>query len=81
MDYLSNNVQIVKSALNKKGLDFEVIEFSENTGTSLEAAKVIGCDVAQITKSIIFRIVETNEPLLVLASGVNRIDEKKLEMN
>lgn len=36
----------------------------------------MGCEVAQIAKSIIFRLKSTNEPLLVVASGINRINEK-----
>ena len=35
--------------------------------------------MAQIAKSVIFRARSANQPVLVIASGVNRVDEKKLE--
>ena len=60
------------------GDDFDVLEFSESTRTAEEAAAAIGCTVAQIAKSLIFRTAETNRPVLVVASGVNRVDEKKV---
>ena len=37
-----------------------------------------GCTVAQIAKSLIFRAVGSNRPVLVVASGVNRVDEAKV---
>ncbi|WP_235440462.1 YbaK/EbsC family protein [Paenibacillus sp. DMB20] len=46
--------------------------------TAQEAADAIGCEVAQIAKSIIFRLNGSDSPLLVVASGVNRVDEKGL---
>ncbi|MBP9817333.1 YbaK/EbsC family protein [Candidatus Shapirobacteria bacterium] len=53
------------------------IVFKELTRTAQEAATQIGCKVAQIAKSLIFKD-ETGQPVLVIASGVNRVDEKKL---
>ena len=38
----------------------------------------MGCDIAQIAKSIIFRLQNTGEPLLIVASGINRINEKSI---
>src|SRR5262249_34274748 len=61
------------------GLTTEVIEFAETTKTSADAAQQIGCSVAQIAKSLIFRAKQSNRPVLVIASGVNRVDEKALE--
>lgn len=65
----------IQSAL---GSDFEVLEFTESTRTAEEAAAAIGCTVAQIGKSLIFRTTETGRPVLVVASGINRVDEKKV---
>jgi prolyl-tRNA editing enzyme YbaK/EbsC (Cys-tRNA(Pro) deacylase) len=59
------------------GPDFEVVEFDASTRTSAEAAAAIGCDVAQIAKSLVFRTA-SGRPVLVVASGVNRVDEKKV---
>ncbi|MFW5434151.1 YbaK/EbsC family protein [Paenibacillus apiarius] len=53
-------------------------ELSDSTRTAQEAADAIGCQVAQIAKSIIFRIKASGKPLLVVASAINRIDEKKI---
>ncbi|HVI87722.1 MAG TPA: YbaK/EbsC family protein [Dongiaceae bacterium] len=60
------------------GTDFQVLEFSESTRTAKEAAAAIGCTVAQIAKSLVFRAAETNRSVLVVASGSNRVDEKKV---
>jgi prolyl-tRNA editing enzyme YbaK/EbsC (Cys-tRNA(Pro) deacylase) len=60
------------------GPGFTVVEFDASTHTSQQAADAIGCDIAQIAKSIIFRAVESGGAVLVIASGRNRVDEKKL---
>ena len=60
------------------GPRFQVVEFEESTKTSAEAAAAIGCSVAQIAKSIMFKTVKEQKPVLVIASGVNRVDEKKV---
>jgi prolyl-tRNA editing enzyme YbaK/EbsC (Cys-tRNA(Pro) deacylase) len=60
------------------GSGFDVLEFTESTRTAEEAAAAIGCTVAQIAKSLIFRTAETDRPVLVVASGANRVDEKKV---
>lgn len=76
---LSKSAQSVQDALSKKGLKFTVIELSEGTRTANQAAETIGCEVAQIMKSLIFRTKETKKPVLVLASGINRVNEKIIE--
>jgi prolyl-tRNA editing enzyme YbaK/EbsC (Cys-tRNA(Pro) deacylase) len=68
------NALRVQAAL---GPSFTVVEFDESTHTAQEAADAIGCTVAQIAKSILFRSA-SGKPVLVIASGVNRVDEKKL---
>lgn len=60
------------------GDDFEVMEFDESTRTAEDAAAAIGCAVAQIAKSLLFRTKEDDRPVLVVASGTNRVDEKKV---
>jgi prolyl-tRNA editing enzyme YbaK/EbsC (Cys-tRNA(Pro) deacylase) len=56
---------------------FRVLEFEQSTHSSAEAAAAIGCDVAQIAKSMLFRAAD-GAPVLVVASGTNRVDEKKV---
>jgi prolyl-tRNA editing enzyme YbaK/EbsC (Cys-tRNA(Pro) deacylase) len=65
----------VQAALGDK---FEVLEFSATTRTSADAAAAIGCTVAEIAKSLIFRAAASNRPVLVIASGANRVDEAKV---
>lgn len=73
------SVARVREALARFGLAAEIKEFDASTRTSAEAAAAIGCDVAQIAKSLVFRAKSANQPVLVIASGSNRVDEKKLE--
>ena len=60
------------------GEEFQVLEFDATTRTAADAAAAIGCTVAQIAKSLIFRGAASNRPVLVVASGVNRVDETKV---
>jgi prolyl-tRNA editing enzyme YbaK/EbsC (Cys-tRNA(Pro) deacylase) len=60
------------------GPDFQVLEFETSTRTSQEAAAAIGCTVAEIAKALIFKSAE-GRAVLVIASGVNRVDEKKVQ--
>jgi prolyl-tRNA editing enzyme YbaK/EbsC (Cys-tRNA(Pro) deacylase) len=69
----------VQALLNEMGLVAEVIEFAESTRSSAEAAAQIGCEVAQIAKSLVFRTKASGRPVLVMASGANRVDEKAVE--
>ncbi len=60
-------------------LNFKVTEYPASTKTSQEAATAIGCSVAQIAKSLVFKKVEDNTPVLVIASGINKVDLIKLK--
>src|SRR3546814_14454567 len=73
---LKGSARRVQQALAVAGFDLEVREFPTSTRTSAEAAAAIGCAVAQIAKSLIFRAGETGRTVLVMASGANRVDEK-----
>ncbi len=75
MNELSQSAQKVQAALNAIGLPCQVVELPASTRTAPEAAQAVGCQVGQIVKSLIFMGVETNRPILVVASGVNRVDE------
>jgi len=68
-------VDRVVAALAGAGVDPEVREFPEGTRTAPEAAAAVGCDVGQICKSLVFRVGD--DPLLVIASGANRVDEAR----
>ncbi|ELZ97982.1 hypothetical protein C440_02003 [Haloferax mucosum ATCC BAA-1512] len=58
------------------GFEPSIEEFPEGTKTADDAAAAIGCDVAQIVKSIVMRVGD--ETVLVLTSGANRVDETAL---
>ena len=73
-----DSVDRVRSALAELGLETEIKEFSASTRTSADAATAIGCSVAQIAKSLVFRAKPSGRAVLVMASGANRVDEKKL---
>ncbi|MGO1118716.1 YbaK/EbsC family protein [Rhodovibrionaceae bacterium A322] len=77
-DGLKTSAQRVQDALSAQGLDLTVKEFPAGTRTAEDAAAAIGCSVAQIAKSLIFRGKESNASVLVVASGANRVDEKKV---
>jgi Cys-tRNA(Pro) deacylase len=66
----------VAAAAQALGLAVEIEEFSETTRTAEDAARAIGCAVAQIVKSLLF--VVDGRPVMALVSGPNRLDEKKL---
>ncbi|MFH1643208.1 MAG: YbaK/EbsC family protein [Patescibacteria group bacterium] len=72
------NSQTVQEELKKLGFGYEVIELSESTHTAVDAANALNCSIAQIAKSIIFKS-ESNNPILIIASGINRVDEKIIE--
>lgn len=78
MGQLKESAQRVQDKLAELGYTNEVVELPDSTRTAQEAAAAIGCEVEQIAKSIIFRLKSTDNPLLVVACGVNRVNEKKL---
>ena len=75
---LKNSSQRVQTILQEHKLELTVIEFRELTRTSQEAARTIGCEVGQIAKTLIFKGKTTGKPICIIASGKNRVDEKKI---
>lgn len=67
----------LQEALAALGIDRKVIQLSVSAKTSREAAEALGVSVAQIAKSLVF--TANGSPVLVIASGANRVDELKLE--
>lgn len=64
--------------LRDAGVDTRVVEFEQPTRTSAEAAAAIGCSVAEIAKSIVFRGRQSGQAIVVVASGDNRVSEAKV---
>ena len=75
---LAPSAQKVEDWLTARNLAGRVTEMPDSTRTSAEAAVAIGCTVAQIAKTLLFRGRESGQPLLVIASGANRVDEAKV---
>jgi Cys-tRNA(Pro) deacylase len=78
MNQLSPSAQKVQDTLQSLGFNLQVIEFQQTTRTSAEAAQAVGCEVGQIAKSLIFRSKQSGKAILIIASGANRVDEKKI---
>ena len=76
---LSLSAKKVQKFFQQKGFSFEVKEVPNSTRTAQEAADSIGCSVAQIAKSLIFKDMDSSEPILIIASGVNRVSTQKIE--
>jgi prolyl-tRNA editing enzyme YbaK/EbsC (Cys-tRNA(Pro) deacylase) len=78
-DQLSSSAQKVQDALTALGFGtWQVVELPDSTRTAAEAAAAIGCTVAQIAKSLVFKGRTSGNPILVIASGVNRVNTKRI---
>jgi prolyl-tRNA editing enzyme YbaK/EbsC (Cys-tRNA(Pro) deacylase) len=75
---LTGSAARVRAALDASGLPFRIRITPTTTRTAQEAAQTLGCGVAQIVKSLVFRGTRTGKPVVVLASGVNRVDERRI---
>jgi len=80
MNELSQSAQKVQQALQAMNLPCMVVELPNSTRTAVEAAQAVGCQVGQIVKSLIFMGAESRRPILVVASGINRVDETHLAL-
>lgn len=79
MESLKESAQKIQDTITKLGFTNKVIELPDNANTAQQAADAIGCEVSQIAKSIIFKVKDSNQPLLVVTSGINRVNEKQVE--
>jgi Cys-tRNA(Pro) deacylase len=70
------NVERVLDAARAAGLEVSVQRFPAGTRTADDAARAVGCHVAQIVKSLVF--VADGRPVLALVSGANRLDPQRL---
>jgi prolyl-tRNA editing enzyme YbaK/EbsC (Cys-tRNA(Pro) deacylase) len=72
---LSPSAQKVQEALKALGVACTVIEMSRTTRSAQDASRAVGCEVAQIAKSLVFEGASSHRALLVITSGANRVDE------
>jgi prolyl-tRNA editing enzyme YbaK/EbsC (Cys-tRNA(Pro) deacylase) len=75
---LSASARKVQDAIAALGFGNQVIELPIPVRTAADAAGAVGCEVAQIAKSVIFRGVTSGRPVLVVTSGAHRVDEAKV---
>jgi prolyl-tRNA editing enzyme YbaK/EbsC (Cys-tRNA(Pro) deacylase) len=75
---LSPSSQKVQDALLKLGYSYKVLESETHTRTAQQAADRVGCKLGQIIKSLIFQGQQSRDPILVLTSGENRVNETRL---
>ena len=78
MSTLSPSAQKIQDQIKSLGYDYTVIEHAESTRTAQEAADRAGCELGQIVKSLIFKGRDSGKPILVLTSGANHVDEKRI---
>jgi prolyl-tRNA editing enzyme YbaK/EbsC (Cys-tRNA(Pro) deacylase) len=78
---LSSSAKKMQNFLLDSGFSCEVKELPDSTRTAAEAARAIGCEVAQIAKSLIFIDEASGNPILIIASGVNQVDLRKIEQS
>lgn len=75
---LPESVQNVAKTLAQHGLDSEIVMLSDAARTAQQAAQALGCSVAQIAKSLIFRHPEREQAVLVIANGSQRVNEERI---
>ncbi|PPE03095.1 YbaK/EbsC family protein [Holospora curviuscula] len=71
----------MQTALDKIGVICKVLEFSSSTRIASDAASNIDCAIFKIIKSLVFKIKSTEKPILVLASGSNKVNEKQIKFH
>jgi len=72
---LAPSAQKVQDRLRALGFGCQVVALSQTTRSAADAARAVGCEVGQIAKSLVFLGQRTQQPVLVIASGANRVDE------
>jgi len=76
---LNKHSQKVQDTLKEFNVHTKVLELSSSSRTAKEAAEAVGCKIDQIVKSLILIKKQSNLPVLVLASGSNRVNDKVIE--
>jgi len=78
-EILSNPaVRRVRAALDDAGIAAEIVVLPGAAHTAKLAADFLGCDVAQIANSLVFRAETSGGAVLVMSSGARRVDVKRL---
>lgn len=75
---LSPSAQKVQDALTALGFPYQVVESLQPTRAAAEAARLVGCQVDQIAKSLVFKGRQSERPVLVIVSGANQVNEWRI---
>jgi prolyl-tRNA editing enzyme YbaK/EbsC (Cys-tRNA(Pro) deacylase) len=80
MSAVLNNPSVarVRAALTTAGLAPEIVELPGAATTAKAAADFLGCEVAQIANSLVFRAETSDNAVLVMSSGARRVSTGKL---
>ena len=78
---LKSSARKVQEALQAFNLSCEVVQMMDTTRSASDAARAVGCQVGQIVKSLIFEGQISHTPILVAASGANRVNERAIEQS
>jgi prolyl-tRNA editing enzyme YbaK/EbsC (Cys-tRNA(Pro) deacylase) len=74
----SPSVQRVVRALRAAGIESPIVELPGAAHTAKLAAQFLGCDVAQVANSLVFRGMASSGAILVMSSGARRVDTARL---
>jgi len=71
---MSKSLKRVRAALEAAGVTTDILEMDGLTKTAQQAADEVGCHLDQIAKSVIFGGLESDQALLFITAGGNRVD-------
>jgi prolyl-tRNA editing enzyme YbaK/EbsC (Cys-tRNA(Pro) deacylase) len=74
----SPSVERVRHALERAGMQAEIVELPGAARTAKAAAEFLGCELGQIANSLVFRARTSSIPVLVMSSGARRVDTDRL---
>ncbi|MBQ4850347.1 YbaK/EbsC family protein [Pseudoalteromonas sp. MMG012] len=75
---LKGSAQRVQDYLAQFDIAFVVKQLPYSTRTAFDASQALGCDIAQIAKSLIFKNRDSGEPVLVVTSGKHAVCKDKV---
>jgi prolyl-tRNA editing enzyme YbaK/EbsC (Cys-tRNA(Pro) deacylase) len=75
---LSPSAQKVQDTLTALGFPYQVVESPQPARTAAEAARLVGCQLEQIAKSLVFKGRQSERPVLVIVSGANQVNEWRI---
>ena len=78
---LKASARRVQDYLTERGYRLQVRQLPDSTRSAKDAAAAIGCEVAQIAKSLVVKDADSDRPVLVIASGINRVSTDQIRQS